>query len=107
MCSQVKATNHHLALLKVFTDGEREEVLIDFPVQVKLLDEKRGALASGDWCQPNDTIAGHPRQALLIGCRDESHIGHALIRLGRQANLVCRSVPPDVPTPIANLTQLT
>ena len=107
MCSQVKAPNHHLALLKVFTDGEREEVLIDFPVQVELFDEKRGTLASGDWCQPNNTITGHPRQALLIGRRYESHIGHALVRLGRQANLVRRSVAPDVPTTIAHLTQLT
>ena len=105
--SQVKAPNHHLALLKVFTDGEREEVLIDFTVQVELLDEKRCALASSDWCQPDDTITGHTRQALLIGRSDESHIGHTLVRFGRQANLVRRSVAPYMPTTIAHLTQLT
>lgn len=81
MRSQIKATDHDLALLKVFSNGESEEILIDFAIQIELLNKKRGTLASSNGCQANDTITGHPRQALLIGCRDKGHLRYTLIRL--------------------------
>ena len=44
---QIVPTNHDLALLKVFPNSEGEEVLIDLPVQVELLNEERSTLSAG------------------------------------------------------------
>ena len=42
---------------------------------------------------------------MLVGRSDERHGADALISFSAQADLVCRPVPPDVPTTIAHLAQ--
>ena len=103
---QIIPANHDLALLKVFSNGEGEEILIDLPVQVELLDEERGTLATGYRGETDDTITCHAGQALLVCRCDECHVGYALIRLGGEAHLVGGSVSPDVPASIADLAQV-
>jgi len=36
---QIVAPDHDFTLLKVFPDGEGKEVLVDFAIQIELLDE--------------------------------------------------------------------
>jgi len=38
--AEIEASDHDLALLEVFTDGEGEQVLIDLSLQVQLFDEE-------------------------------------------------------------------
>ena len=103
---QIVPANHNLTLLKVFSNGEGKEILIDLPVQVELFDEERGTLATGYRGKTDDAITCHAGQALLVCRCNEGHVGYALIRLGGEAHLVRGSVPPDMPAPIADLAQL-
>ena len=104
--SQVEAADHHATLLEVFSNGECKKVLINLSLQVKLLDEERCTLTSRHRCQANNTVAGHAREALLIGCRNKSHVIHALVVIGAEADLILGAVAPNVTTAIAHLTEV-
>ena len=43
---------------------------------------------------------------MLVCRREERHVGHALVSLGREAYLIRRPVPPYVPASVADLAQL-
>lgn len=59
VCFQIVAPDHNFALLKVFPYGEGKQVLIDFPIQVELLDEECGSLTTGNGGQSDDAVTSH------------------------------------------------
>ena len=100
---KIESSNHHLALLKVLSYCKSKEILINFPLFIELLYEKRSTLTPCNRRQSYNSIWCHPWETLLIcGCY-ERHFTNTLCCALTKAYHIRGLIAPDMPWPITHL----